>query len=61
MFTKWIKKLQNPCEEDINKLNEENKQLKQKLIEKQEQINKTNAYYKKKMYNMKKKEGHGDS
>ena len=39
MFTKWIKKLQNPCEEDINKLNEENKQLKQKLIEKQEHRN----------------------
>lgn len=61
MLTKWFKKLQNPCEEDIDKLNEENKQLKQKLIEKQEQINKTNAYYKKKMYGMKKKEGSADS
>lgn len=54
MLKKWINKLKNPCEEDIERLSEENKQLKQKLIEKQEHINKTNAYYKKKLRNIKK-------
>ena len=32
----------NPCEQ----LEKENAELKAKLVEKQEQINKTNAYYK---------------
>ena len=35
----------NPCEE----LERENAELKAKLAEKQEHINKTNAYYKKKL------------
>lgn len=52
---KWIKKMTNvgQCEEDLEKLVKENEDLKQKLIEKQEQINKTNAFYKKKIYKMK--------
>jgi len=39
----------NPCEE----LEKENAELKAKLAEKQEHINKTNAYYKKKMRQLK--------
>lgn len=52
MFKKLISKLKNSCEEDIERLNEENKMLKEKILEKQEQINKTNAYYKKKLRNL---------
>ena len=40
--------------EEIKKLKEENEELKQKLIEKQEHINKTNSYYKKKLYEINK-------
>jgi predicted RNase H-like nuclease (RuvC/YqgF family) len=39
--------------EKLEKLEEENKALKQKLEEKQEHINKTNSYYKKKLYALK--------
>ena len=54
----FIKNLfSNKCED----LAKENEELKQKLIERQEVINQTNAYWKKKMYtvqskNKKKKE-----
>lgn len=37
----------------IKKLESENKELKEKLIEKQEHINKTNAYWKKRMFELK--------
>ena len=40
-----IFKKENKCED----LEKENVELKAKLVEKQEQINKTNAYYKKKL------------
>lgn len=40
-----IFKKENKCEE----LEKENAELKAKLVEKQEHINKTNAYYKKKL------------
>ncbi len=57
MLKKLIEKLKgNSCEEDIQRLTQENEQLKQKLVEKQEHINKTNAYYKKKMHLLKKKD-----
>lgn len=52
MFRKLINKFKFFSE--IEKLNEENKKLKEKLNEKQDQINKTNAYYKKKIYSLKK-------
>lgn len=39
--------------EEIKKLKQENDELKAKLVEKQEHINKTNSYYKKKIYAMK--------
>lgn len=56
MFKKLIDKLKgSSCEEDIERLTQENETLKQKLVEKQEHINKTNAYYKKKMHHLKKK------
>lgn len=42
------------CKTEIEKLERENDILKQKLLEKQEQINKTNAYYKRLMYSKKK-------
>lgn len=44
----WIKKFF--ANNNIKKLQEENFELKQKLNEKQEHINKTNAYWKKKMH-----------
>jgi len=44
LIEKLFKK-KNPCEE----LEKENAELKAKLIERQEHINKTNAYYKKKL------------
>lgn len=43
------------CKTEIDKLSKENEELKAKLLEKQEQINKTNAYYKRLMYNKKQK------
>jgi len=43
------------CKDEIENLEKENKSLKKKLDEKQEVINQTNAYWKKKMYNLKKK------
>jgi hypothetical protein len=42
-------------QKQIEKLKEENDSLKQKLLDKQEQINKTNAYYKRLMHNKKQK------
>ena len=39
----------------IKSLKDENDSLKQKLLDKQEQINKTNAYYKRLMHNKKQK------
>jgi hypothetical protein len=43
------------CDSDIQlrKLNDENELLKQKLAERQEVINKTNAYWKKRLASMK--------
>jgi hypothetical protein len=43
------------CKSEIEKLEKENDSLRQKLLDKQEQINKTNAYYKRLMYNKKQK------
>lgn len=43
------------CKDEIEALENENKKLKMKLDEKQEVINQTNAYWKKKLYNLKKK------
>lgn len=45
-YIPWIK---------IKILEKENKDLKEKLIERQEIINKTNAYWKKKLYDVQKK------
>lgn len=57
MLKKLIDKLKGvSCEEDVERLTHENEKLKQKLVEKQEHINKTNAYYKKKMHQLKKKD-----
>ena len=52
MFLKWIK---NIFSSDVNaeQLELENKELKEKLVEKQEHINKTNAYWKKRIYELK--------
>lgn len=56
MLKKLIDKLKgSSCEEDIEHLTQENEILRQKLVEKQEHINKTNAYYKKKIHLLKKK------
>ena len=56
MLKKLIDKLRGSnCEEDIERLAQENEELKQKLVEKQEHINKTNAYYKKKIHHLTKK------
>lgn len=43
------------CKSEIEKLEKENDLLRQKLLDKQEQINKTNAYYKRLMHNKKQK------
>ena len=43
------------CINTIDRLSLENKDLKVKILEKQEHINQTNAYYKKKMHEMKDK------
>ena len=48
---KWLKKKIGL--EKIQELEQENKDLKDKLVEKQEHINKTNAYWKKRMFEMK--------
>lgn len=45
---KWIKRLLGT--DKIERLEKENADLKVKLTEKQEHINKTNAYWKKQMY-----------
>lgn len=57
---KMIKNLFTGCSEKVKTLENENTQLRkeveglnEKVLERQEQINKTNAYYKKKMYNLK--------
>lgn len=36
----------------VKVLEQENKELREKLVERQETINKTNAYWKKKMHNL---------
>jgi uncharacterized membrane protein YgaE (UPF0421/DUF939 family) len=58
---KWIKSLFTGCSRKIEMLKKENTQLKnevfvlsEKVLERQEQINKTNAYYKKKLHDLKK-------
>jgi|694.fasta_scaffold14722_20 hypothetical protein len=51
MFLKWFKKTFNL--KKIEQLESENKELKEKLVEKQEHINKTNAYWKKRMFDLK--------
>lgn len=48
MIQKLINKI--CCSKALHKLEEENKELKIKLEERQEVINKTNAYWKKKLY-----------
>jgi hypothetical protein len=47
MFLNWLKKLLSS--KKIEELEKENSELKEKLVERQEHINKTNAYWKKKM------------
>lgn len=47
---RWLKRLFS--QEQVEKLQKENELLKAKLEEKQEHINKTNAYWKKKMHNL---------
>lgn len=47
MFLSWLKKLL-PFKK-IEDLERENRELKDKLVERQEHINKTNAYWKRKM------------
>ena len=47
MFLNWLTKLL-PFKR-IEQLEKENSELKEKLVERQEHINKTNAYWKKKM------------
>jgi hypothetical protein len=47
MFLNWLKKLLSS--KKIEELERENSELKEKLVERQEHINKTNAYWKKKM------------
>jgi hypothetical protein len=44
----WIKKLL--YSKKVDELKKENLELKKKILEKQEQINKTNAYWKKRFY-----------
>lgn len=48
---KWFKKIFGL--KKIEQLESENKELKEKLVEKQEHINKTNAYWKKRMFELK--------
>jgi hypothetical protein len=49
---KWISSIFK--NKKLEELNKENTELKLKLVEKQEVINQTNAYWKKKMYAVKK-------
>jgi len=42
------------CSEALKTATKENEELKKQILEKQEQINKTNSYYKRKIYNMRK-------
>lgn len=49
----WIKNLL--CGSTINKLREENEQLRLRLQERQEHINKTNSYWKGVIRNLKKR------
>lgn len=53
MVVKWIKSLFG-CNK-IDELKKENEDLKQKLVKKQEAINKTNAYWKTRFYELKKR------
>jgi len=57
---KMIKNLFKGCSDKVKELKDENillrkemEGLNEKVLERQEQINKTNAYYKKKIYNLK--------
>jgi hypothetical protein len=52
MIQKLINKI--CCGKAIKELQNENKELKTKLEERQEVINQTNAYWKKKLYNVNK-------
>jgi len=47
------------CKKAIGDLEKENEMLKEKLQERQEVINQTNAYWKKKMYTLKKSKPSG--
>lgn len=58
MFFNWLKKLL-PLKK-IEQLERENKELREKLVERQEHINKTNAYWKKKMNDVNRKSKAGD-
>lgn len=49
----WLRKLF--CFHVVKELREENELLRQKLEERQDAINKTNAYWKKKFYNLNRK------
>lgn len=51
-----FKLLTGPRANEIQQLKEEIEQLKQKLAERQEAINKTNAYWKKKMNEQQRKQ-----
>lgn len=50
---KWINKIFPHLK--VKELEAENQELKEKLVERQETINKTNAYWKKKLYQSKSK------
>ena len=45
----------------INQLEKENKELKEKLLQRQEDINKTNAYWKKKLHNLSRSKSNDNS
>lgn len=49
-----LKKLFTSKKQQIEDLKQENKKLQEKLLEKQEHINKTNAYWKKKLHSLSK-------
>lgn len=49
--------LPQPTEQSLVELELKNKELEFKLLEKQQQINKTNAYYKKKIHHLMTKKG----
>jgi hypothetical protein len=56
MFSSNCKESLKDLEDAVRTLVIENELLKERLVDKQEQINKTNSYYKKKIYNMKNKD-----